>query len=251
MASFGGANWRRTPVTWGILASLVLAAFIFWAAQDRGIEAFLLTGDAFREPWRLLTFTWAFSPLGGGLSLLFFALLCYWIYSISPSLEAEIGSLRFAGVWFGACALVGLAVSLGMMVTGASAAMGGPWLAASALTVLWAARNQTATLMLYGLIPVSGRVLAIITVISDILLAGASSPVAGVISALPLGFWWAFGNDQIPFLPFNGVRKLTLTDQPVMRGIKVYDDQYYEDVRKREQERDERERLRRLLEGPP
>ena len=128
----------------------------------------------------------------------------------------------------------------------------GPWLPISALTVIWAARNQSAQLRLYGLIPMSGRLLAVITVVMDIFMLGSQSPVIGVVATLPLGLWWLFGNNQIPFASFSGESiSKRLTDRPVMRGTQVYDQKYYDDVKDREIEREEKERLRRLFEGPP
>jgi hypothetical protein len=94
--------------------------------------------------------------------------------------------------------------------------------------------------------------LAVITVVMDIFMLGSRSPVIGVVATLPLGLWWLFGNDKIPFAQVAAERSSTrLTDRPVMRGAQVYDQKYYDDVKDREIEREEKERLRRLFEGPP
>ena len=252
MAYSGTANWRRFPVTWSILGSLIASAFVFWSIQSRTLESFVVGPEVLREPWRLLTYAWAHSPLGDGLGILFFAFLCFWVYSIAPSIEDGMGSVRFAILWFVATLLGGLAFALGTVATGVGVHEMGPWLPISALTVIWAARNQSAQLRLYGLIPMSGRLLAVITVVMDIFMLGSQSPVIGVVATLPLGLWWLFGNNQIPFASFSGESiSKRLTDRPVMRGTQVYDQKYYDDVKDREIEREEKERLRRLFEGPP
>jgi membrane associated rhomboid family serine protease len=251
MAYSGAVNWRRAPATCILIGTLVLSALCFWATQARSLVVFAMGPDAFQQPWRLLTYAWTHSPLGDGLSIIFFAFLCFWIYSIGPSLEQSLGSIRFAVIWLIAVLLGGIAFATGAQVMHLPAVEVGPWLPTSALTIIWAARNQSATLNLYGIIPVSGRVLAILTAVVDVFLLGSQSPLIGIIATLPLGLWWMFGNNQIPFAPFSIEKSSRLTDRPVMRGIKVYDDKYYDDVKDREIEREEKERLRRLFEGPP
>jgi membrane associated rhomboid family serine protease len=231
---------------------LIASAFVFWSIQSRTLENYVVGPEALREPWRLVTYAWAHSPLGDGLGILMFAFLCLWVYWIAPSIEGSMGSVRFAILWFVATILGGLALAIGAIVAGIGLHEAGPWLPISALTMIWAARNQSAQLRLYGLIPVSGKMLAVITVVMDIFMLGSRSPVIGVVATLPLGLWWLFGNDKIPFAQVSAERSSTrLTDRPVMRGAQVYDQKYYDDVKDREIEREEKERLRRLFEGPP
>ena len=111
--------------------------------------------------------------------------------------------------------------------------------------MLWCARNQTTTIMLYGIIPLTGKWLAIIDVIIVILIYGNGYPLLGVFAAAPLVLAYLYALERLPGLGYQVTRQ----EVQATRAQARYNESYYEEVRKREQEREERERLRKLFEG--
>ncbi len=231
---------QRTPFTLGLVASLVGFALLGWLTQGGTVLALALADPAAR-PWGLLTYPWAYSPLGSPFGLIFLLFLVMWLVQFGGAVEREMGTLRFAAFWFASTLLFGgVAAVLGMPLMG-------PMLPGAALVVLWGARNRSASIMLYGLLPLSGTWLAALVAASVLFTYGAGNPLHGLLVALPLGLAWAFGLGRLPLAYAGGARRRK--PEPVVKGGTKYDAAYYEGVKKREIEREEQERLRRLFEG--
>ena len=94
----------------------------------------------------------------------------------------------------------------------------------------------------------SATVLAAIVAASELFLYGARDPLVGVLLVLPLGIAWLFGADRLP-LAFAAGAHRSRRPAPVVKGGTRYDDAYYGNVKEREIEREEQERLRKLFEG--
>ena len=237
------SSWVRrqcAPVALGLAASLVAFALIGWLT-GRGALLPLMLVDL-RAPWSLLTYPWFFSPLASMFGLVILLVLVMWLIQFGGSLEREMGSLRFGAFWLVATLAFGLiAVVLGV-------SLGGPMLPGAALIVLWCSRNKRMSILLWGILPLSGVLLAALIAISTVFMYGAGNPFYGLAMAAPLALVWAFGIEKLPISVTGGpkLRKAKLT---VVKGGTKYDDKYYESVKDREIERAEQERLRKLFEG--
>lgn len=247
------ARGQRAPVTVGLIASLVAAALILWFTQLRGFEAIAFDTDWLRQPWTLLTYPWAYMPLASPFGILGLIFLCMWLLWTSATLEKDLGPGRFVAFFLAMTALPALFVWIGALLTarvpgmhlaGGIPLLAGPWLPVAAITVAWCARNPTATISLWGIIPISGKWLAVLTVAGVLFSLGFGNPVIGVLGCVHLGIAWLYAAERLP-IPYGSYRRRE--QETVMRGGVKVDDKYFEEVKKREQEREERERLRKLL----
>jgi hypothetical protein len=192
-------------------------------------------------------------PFAGGLSIICFVFLCMWIFFTGGSIERELGQAKYIVLWLVMILLPALFIVLLGPLTGQGFGTGGMWLPEAAITIVWCVRNPTQTIMLYGIIPLSGRWLGWVTAATTILLSGAGNPLFGVICALHLIVAWAYAANRIPFWVYSrggsilGKRKLA--DSPYLKKHERMGKAYFDDVKKREKERDERERLRKLFES--
>ncbi len=242
-------SWARkqaSPVNLGLIASMVAVALLFWFTRAKNLPELLIGIESHQRPWSFLTYPWAQMPFTDGLSLIFFVFLMMWLFMSGSFVEREMGSVRYAGFWFVSAALIGLVLWAGMNLLNARVALGGAFLPVSAVTMLWCARNQTTTIMLYGFIPLTGKLLAVVDIIIVILLYGNGYPLLGAFACAPLVLAYFYGLDKLPGLSYAGAPKQAVQ---ATRAQARYGEKYYDDVKKREQERDERERLRKLFEG--
>jgi len=107
---------------------------------------------------------------------------------------------------------------------------------------------------MYGIIPLSGKWLGWVTVATTILLAGFGNPLLGVVCALHLPVAFAFASNRIPAFTYNrgastSFAKAKMGDRANLKKSEKMDPKYYDEVKKREKEREERERLRKLFES--
>ena len=248
MAGSDFKTWARSqkaPVNLTIMGLLIACALLFWFTAAKGIENFMLGADSHQRPWSFFTYAFAEMPFASGLSLMFFVFMLLWLYSFGGTVEREMGSARYAAFFAIATVVMGLVLWGGLNLVTVNRLVGAAFLPILMVTQVWCARNMTSTIMIYGLIPVSGKWLAVLNVIIVILLYGLGAPLLGVIAAVPLVLAFFFGAERIPGLNYRGVPKQVQATRAQAR----YDDKYYDDVRKREKEREERERLRKLFEG--
>jgi len=241
-------NWRRrvlahgAPVTVTFIVLFVVGSLAFWLSGGRGIEALAVDPDALSRPWTLVTFPFAYIGVGGFFELIFFLLMLAWLYYAGGSVEREIGSGAFALVWVGFCLLFSALIVAAMAAMGAQTVVAGPLLPVSAVTVIWAARNPAMRINLYGLIPLSAKILALLVALGVLFQYGFGNPLLGVVAALPLVGAWLYGSDRIPFLPYR--REVAKVD----KKRRQREEQYLQEVVQRERERVERDRLRDLFE---
>lgn len=232
------ASQQRSPFTIFLLASLVVAALLGWITQDWSTLALALTSPS--RPWGLVTYPWAYSPLATPFGLIFLILFAMWLLRFGGDVEREMTTPRFAAFWLAFTILPGI-LALAMRHP-----LADPWLPSTAVVVAWCARNRHASLCFWG-IQVSATILAAIVSASVLFSHGASSPFFGVLMVLPLALAWAFGGDKTPLRYSGAVARRR--KEGVVKGGTKYDDAYYENVKRREIEREEQERLRKLFEG--
>ncbi|MBC8064496.1 MAG: hypothetical protein H7Y17_06685 [Chlorobia bacterium] len=255
MALQQGSSWFRrqaAPITIGIIASIVIFAFVWWFSATKGIEQVVLAPTWQAKPWTLLSYPWADTPFYSGVRLLCFVFLCMWIFFTGGSIERDLGPTKYAVLWLAMILLPALFIVLLGPSVGIVAAAG-MWLPEAGITLIWCVRNPTSQIMMYGIIPLSGKWLGWVTIAVTVLLSGFGSPLFGVISGLHLAVAWAYASNRIPFWTYSmgggTFGRAKLTDRPFLKKSEKLDKSYYDDVKKREKERDERERLRKMFES--
>lgn len=249
-------SWYRrqaAPVTIAIIASMVVFAFIWWFTGGKGMENIILTPGWQSQPWTLFTYPWAELPFTSGFGVIGFLFLILWMFWVGSSTERDLGPSKTIVLWIVMTLLPALfIVLLGPLVSKVYGAAG-MWLPVAGITVVWCTRNPTQTIMLYGIIPLTGKILGIITVASVIILSGYGSPLLGVVCALHLAVAWAYAANRIPVWTYSrgggAFGKPKLSDRPYLKKSERMDKGYYDDVKKRAQEREERDRLRKLFES--
>jgi hypothetical protein len=255
MALQNGMSWYRrqaAPITLGIIASMIVFAFVWWFAAGKGMEKFFLGPDWQSQPWTVFTYPWADTPFYSAFRIVCFVFLVMWMHWTGGSVERDLGPTKYAVLWLAMILLPAIfIVLLGPLVNYVGAA--GMWLPEAGITVVWCMRNLGAQIRLYGIIPLSGKVLAWVTVAVTILVSGAGNPLFGFVAGLHLAVAWAFGSNMLPFWRYShggGVfGKPKLSDRPFLKKSERVDKGYLEDVKKRERDREERERLRKLFES--
>lgn len=238
---------NRAPATYAIIG-VALAVFVLsWLTQGTLGMPLMFWVDG-SHPWGVLTYP--FSSTGNGLGLFWFLLALYWLFWVGTSAEGDLGTPKFVAFFFVASILAAAFIWLGIALLGLAArgpVLGGLELPIAALTVAWGVRHLHESILLFAVIPVPGWLLAWLTVALTLFGFGSmfGAPVMGVFACLHLGAAWLFASNRIPALEYgrgsSRERQLKATER--------MNKPYYEDVRKREQERADRERLRKLFEG--
>jgi len=242
-------DWARkqlAPFTVGLSVVLVLTSLVFWFSTGRGMQSFVFPVDWVRQPWSLLTYPFAYVGVGDIGQLLWFLLLIAWLFMAGASLERQIGTPRYAVLWFAMTALPALILWAGMLLTGRGIVIHGPYLPVAAISVIWATRNQNAAVSLMGILPLTGKWIGWIVVAGTFFNYGGGNPILGVFAILHLAIAYAYADNKIPFLQFS--RPVSNHHKPSKEQIER-ENAYFDEVRRREKERDERERLRKLFEG--
>lgn len=255
MALQQGKSWFRhqaAPITIGIIASVILFAFIWWFTGAKGIEQIVIAPGWASRPWAILTYPWAEMPFTTGFGLLGFIFLVMWTFWVGGTLERDLGPTKYVGFWLAMILLPGLFVGLLGPLLGKPFVVAGMWLPIAGMTIAWCTRNPTQQIMLYGIVPLSGKWLGWITLGTTIILSGFGNPLLGVFSAFHLPIAWAFAANKLPFTYSRGAStfgKRKVDDNQFLRKTEKMGASYYDDVKKREKEREERERLRKLFES--
>jgi len=114
--------------------------------------------------------------------------------------------------------------------------------------VMWGARNPKSLIMLYGILPLSGTVMAVLSGLSIFFSKGDRSLVYGLFAALPalLAWFYAIGKLGVPFP--SALRGSNSKSRKEKKREQTEFNKFIDSVRDRETEREEREKLRELFE---
>jgi len=235
------AKGNAAPGTTALVVALAICYLLIWMRVGLEQFSYLLfhTDTALQKPWSF--FTYPFTSIGPQFIGLIF--LCWWLWGIGGTVERDLGTGKYLIVWFlfaGLCAFGGF---IGARILGVGGTLVGAWTPVAALTVIWGTRNPTAVTLLMFVIPISGKWLAWIS--AGLVFFSTPDPRLAIFVAAPLALAYLFAANKIPFAPYS---KYALPSGATMKHER-YDKSYYEDVRKREKEREEREKLRKLFEG--
>ncbi len=234
---------------------MIVTSIYWWYSHMQGVQTFMLTNHWSSNPWQLITYPFAYTPLADALAFMFFVCLIAWMVFAGMTVEREIGSLRFAILWLLMSLIPALLVGIYASVGGSALGFGGPFLPAAGLTVAWCTRYAKDTILLYGFIPMSGKWVAWITAAMVFFLYGAMRPEYGILAAGPLVLAWLYAANRLP-IPYgrvggfgDGLGRSGRTHKENLKRTERMDRAYYDDVKRREQERAEREKLRKLFES--
>lgn len=238
---------NRSPATMALIG-LSLSIFVLsWMMNGKLFEPLSFATD-WSRPWGILTYPFANGGNGGG--LFWFLLELYWLFWVGSVTESEVGTPRFVAFFFAMSVLAALCIWLGMVLIhpGHAAALGGLELAISALTVAWGTRHAHENILLMFIIPVPGWILAWLTAFLVMFGFGSmyAAPVMGLFASVHLILAYLYAANRIPNLAYG--RAPAAVREKFLKATEKRDQSYYDDVRKREEERKDRERLRKLFE---
>lgn len=228
---------RRAPFTTAFCGLVVLMSVL--ATMFPEPLAVLLYQTATPNPLALIGHIF-FNDLLGGI----FSALALW--SVGQVIETETGTAKAAIFALIIAFLSCIAIQLAAATLGNPGILGGAWIVAGASWLAWSIRYPNMKVRFMFVAEIEGKWLGLVGVVLAILAFRPAqlSPFA----ALPLAFAWAYAANKLPFMPYGRpVRAVSTPTGP--RGIKPPRPDYFDDVKRREQERAERERLRKLLES--
>ncbi|MBS1716920.1 MAG: rhomboid family intramembrane serine protease [Armatimonadetes bacterium] len=223
------------PVTTGLIAAISIGFLGVFFLKAPFYDALALGPSWLSQPWTLITYPFVF---GGFLSALFLGLM---LWMIVRFVESDMGSNRFAALFVGITLFNAFAFLVMMSLMGFPPQMAS-YVPFSALFVTWCSRNPNAEIRLYGIIPIQAKWLALIDAGFTFFGIGSVHPLLGAVALLPLIFCWFFAANQIPGLSYRAQYKKSKAEVQKENA-------FFDDVRKRKQEREERERLRKLFES--
>lgn len=230
---------QRAPVTLILAATLIVLPLLRYATKGAFPD---LSVSQSNMPWTMLTYPWALDPLATPLHLVMLFFVVSWLVQFGASVEREMDSRRFAVFWILATLLPGI------IFFAFNGRLAGPWIPATAIIVAWGARNRGSSVLLYGILPLNGVWLAALATIGVTATYAQANATAALLTLIPLGLAWAYAGDYLPFT-FSVGRPARGEKVTFVRGAMNYKDDYFENVKDRELEREERERLRKLFEG--
>ncbi|MCW5936670.1 MAG: hypothetical protein KIT11_05125 [Fimbriimonadaceae bacterium] len=232
---------RRSPATWGLIISLAVGFVLGWipsVGQQWG-SAVIFDGSLSR-PWTLLTYP--FGGLGGALSYIFAGL---WLHGVGRYIEEREGSGRLLFFFFGLALVASLGIALAALSGIRPALLGDPWIPIAGLTCIWAAREPDQPIRFMFVLQLAAKWVALVAAVLIFFGYGAGAPLIGVLAVLPCVVGWFYGRGNLR-LPARD--RMVSTGRGPAQSPKEFD-AYINKVKDRERERDERERLRRLLES--
>ncbi len=185
--TFGG----RVPASVGLLIAVVVVASV-WGAVDRGIAAFaalLPVAIARGQLWRLVTWPFVETDVIG---LLFGCYMLWWLgQQLSYAWSERRFLIRFLGYTLGA----GIGTTLLYLVwEDASLGYLGLWPVVVALLVAWALMFPDRQVNFWGILPMTGRTIALLAVAGTVLSGLFRGGVRGLGSVAPhliaMGMAW-------------------------------------------------------------
>lgn len=235
-----------------LIVLCIVGALSVWASNGV-FELLAHRVGSFSRPWTLLTYPFAIGTLaGGGFGLIWLAFLAMWLYQVGGQIEGELGTKKYVGLWLILTILPALVLlptaflgsqklfAEGTMLFGSLLPVGG-------ITVVWATRYPTTPVSMFGVIPLQAKWIGYFMVAAVILSYGGNGNfLIGIVAALSLLFPFFFARNQVPGFPYSvgAYSKARQTKEQIRK-----EKEYFDDVKRREKEREERERLRKLFES--
>jgi membrane associated rhomboid family serine protease len=233
-------KWLRrqtAPVTVILCALVVFGALVTWSLPLFVLNQMAYLGSPIPKVWTLVTY-----PFIGGMSPIFLLLQVMWLFWVGSMLERDHGKNNFIILWISVSVLGALA----MTFTGAPVM--GMLIPDATLVAIWATRYPNMIIRLFMCIPVPAKWLGLV-VVASVFFSYASGPgqiLTGLAAITGCILGWFYAKNMIPKVPY-GLRSMVAVPKPT-RAERAKDQAYYDDVHRREKEREEKDRLRKLFE---
>lgn len=237
---FSGSSSTSPRGTLGLLIALGLCAIFMWIPQiaETWLALFALNMPSARF-WGFLTY-----PLVVPIEPFFLIFQGLWLWSFGSMIESRLGTAGLLREFIIGTIVCGVCLALVAVPLEGSLLLTSPWLPIAFITVMacaWSPNQQ----ILFWMFPLQLKWLALITGIFAVWIYGMGAPLVGLGAAVPLALGWFYGSGKLgPLSP--GVNPFAKR-QEKKRENRAFDE-FYSKVREREQERAERERLRKLFE---
>ncbi len=241
-------SWARrqlAPVTMGLMVAYVAFSLFHWFTLGKYENLLSFDADWVARPWTILTYPMAYMGLGNINTIIWSLMMLGWMNLTSASVERTIGTPKFAALWLTLTIVPALFYWAGELVVHQGFPQAGPFFPLAGVSYIWARNNKTFTMSLW-FIPITGMWISWIIIAGVLFGFGMGAPLLGAFAALYLIPCHLYAENMIPFLPYQ------------VRGYQNYrpskqqrekEANYFSEVKKREQERSERERLRKLFES--
>lgn len=247
---FGGFSSRSTvaPATMALMVTIGACFLVNWATVGSQplLQALAFsTSTALSKPWTFLTY--AFALPGQAIMSAVFGTL--WLWMVGTFVERDIGIANYLGAFFGFGVLGAGLVMLASQPTGPYLLIGST-IPVGVVTMLWGARNPNQTIRFFGIIPMSAKVLCIFTAVFSFLGMGLGTPLMGVAALIPMALAWAWASQMLPvrYPVASTVSAGAKRSAAEAKREREKFSSYIDDVRAREAERAEKDRLRELFE---
>lgn len=232
---------RKITVNLIIIAILVLAFLSAFVAPAAPIWKQLLfeSDNLGAKPWSVLTWPIAFGGALGFMGVLFGAI---WLYQVGHQVEQDLGSPKYAITMLSLTLAGAFCMLIGGFIFSANAPLFGAYPLIAAVTVMWATRNPNSIVTLI-IFPIKAKWLVWV---SAGIVFFSTLPQFAPFAAAPLALAWALADNRLP-IRYGMPAPKTPTKQ--YRKHWREDEGFHDDVKRRETQREERERLRKLFEG--
>jgi Der1-like family len=190
------------------------------------------------KPWSMLTYPFA---IGGGLGFLGLIFAAIWLYQVGHEVERELTSTKYALTLLSLVFLGAIFMLIGGFIFAANAPLYGAYPMVAAVTIMWATRNPNTIVMLI-VFPIKAKWLGWV---SAGIVFFSTLPQFAIFAAAPLALAWAFADNRLPIR--YGVPPAKTPTKRYRKHWKE-DEGFHDNVRKRETERAERQRLKELFE---
>jgi len=234
----------RAPVTLTLSGLVVAAALIAFFTRGASTVALAFSIEWLKQPWTILTYPFASQGLLSVWSVISLFFLVGWLIFTGAELERAYGSKTLALLWLAFTVLPALILYGAMLALGKGDFVLGTILPLSALSVMWATRNRTMRVMLYGIIPLSGQILGWLVALIVLVTYGSTSPMLGLAAMLHLGLANLLADGKVPGVSLTAVNQAY---KPSKAQIEK-EERELADVARRRAERAEKDRLRDLFE---
>lgn len=198
--------------------------------------------DALVHPWTWFSFP--FFTLTNPVMILLEGLI---LWMFGGPIEEELGSSRFAFVWFTIALLLALCACIAFKITHGNVLLTGA-LVSSAISIIWCSRHPRSIIRLFCVIPVEARWLALGIYVIETFGLGTGNPVGTLMTSLPLVLAWAWGSNWLPIRYPNPASAKTMAEWKTDKKRETFQQQLRDDAMDRSKKRKEEDELRKLFE---
>lgn len=240
-------SWFRrqsAPVTVSIIGVLIIGTLLSWAIPSLAANLIFASKDVFSRPWSLLTYPFVNGILGSAVGPIFFVFLVIWLFQIGGQVERSHGGRNFGILWL----IISVISVVPLLLVGASAA--GTLIPVACLTVMWATRMPNSQVLLFGMLPIAAKWIGVLSVLGVFFSYASSGAMVlpGLLACTSCGLAFLYASNRIPKLNY-GLGYGSFAQQKPTKEQLRREREFEDDVKRRKQEREERERLRKLFES--